>query len=53
MSTNEWSQLKKVIIGIADGAKIPPMTKSLRTVNYADKRYIEYSLWSLSSTSYC
>ena len=37
MSTNEWSQLKKVIVGVADGAKIPPMTKSLRTVNYADK----------------
>lgn len=36
-STNEWSQLKKVIVGVADGAKIPPMTKSLRTVNYADK----------------
>ena len=38
MSTNEWSQLKKVIVGVADGAKIPPMNKSLRTVNYADKK---------------
>lgn len=37
MSINEWSQLKKVIVGNADGAKIPSMTKSLRTVNYADK----------------
>jgi len=37
MSKNEWGQLKKVIVGIADSAKIPPMTKSLRTVNYADK----------------
>lgn len=36
-STNEWSQLKKVIVGVADYAKIPPMTKSLRCVNYADR----------------
>lgn len=36
MSTNEWGQLKKVVVGVADGAKIPAMTKSLRTVNYAD-----------------
>jgi N-dimethylarginine dimethylaminohydrolase len=42
MSTNEWSQLKKVIVGVADGAKIPPMTKSLRTVNYADKKDVSY-----------
>ena len=37
-STNEWSQLKKVIVGVADYAKIPPMTKSLRCVNYADRK---------------
>lgn len=37
MSFNEWDKLKKVIVGVADGAKIPAMTKSLRTVNYADK----------------
>jgi N-dimethylarginine dimethylaminohydrolase len=36
-STNEWDKLKKVIVGVADHAKIPPMTKSLRCVNYADK----------------
>lgn len=36
MSTNEWSQLKKVIVGIADGAKIPELDISLRTVNYAN-----------------
>lgn len=40
MSYNEWDNLKKVIVGVADGAKIPPMTKSLRTVNYADKEDI-------------
>jgi N-dimethylarginine dimethylaminohydrolase len=32
---NEWSQLKKVIVGIADNAKIPAVDKSVRTVNYA------------------
>lgn len=36
MSTNEWNQLKKVIVGIADAAKIPELDISLRTVNYAD-----------------
>jgi len=35
MSTNEWSKLKKVIVGIADNAKIPTIEKSVRTVNYA------------------
>jgi len=36
-SSNEWSQLKTVIVGVADNAKIPQMDLSLRTVNYADK----------------
>lgn len=36
-STNEWDPLKKVIVGIADNAKIPAIDISLRTVNYADK----------------
>jgi N-dimethylarginine dimethylaminohydrolase len=35
-SNNEWTQLKKVIVGIADNAKIPKIDKSIRTVNYAD-----------------
>ena len=34
-SNNEWSPLKKVIVGIADNAMIPAMDISLRTVNYA------------------
>lgn len=39
MSTiNEWSPLKKVVVGIADNAKIPPLTIDVRTVNYADKK---------------
>ena len=34
-SNNEWGQLKKVIVGLADFARIPLMDKSLRTVNYS------------------
>ena len=34
---NEWSQLKKLIVGIADEAKIPEIDLSMRTINYADK----------------
>jgi N-dimethylarginine dimethylaminohydrolase len=36
-SQNEWSQLKKVIVGIADEAKVPEIDLSVRTINYADK----------------
>ena len=32
---NEWDPLKKVIVGIADFARIPSLDKSLRTVNYS------------------
>ena len=35
-SQNEWSQLKKVIVGIAEEAKIPQIDLSMRTINYAD-----------------
>jgi len=35
-SQNEWSQLKKVIVGIAEEAKIPEIDLSMRTINYAD-----------------
>lgn len=38
MTYNEWSPLKKVVVGIADYAKIPPLSTSLRTVNYAGQR---------------
>lgn len=41
MTKNEWSRLKKVIVGISDGAKIPTIDLSLRTINYADKLEIE------------
>ena len=35
-SQNEWSQLKKVIVGIVEEAKIPEIDLSMRTINYAD-----------------
>ncbi len=38
MNSNEWGQLKKVIVGVADNAKIPnDIDISLRCVNFADK----------------
>jgi N-dimethylarginine dimethylaminohydrolase len=37
-STNEWDPLKKVVVGVADYARIPEMDKSLRCVNYADRK---------------
>lgn len=40
-ATNEWDQLRKVIVGIADHAKIPTLDISLRTVNYADVKDIK------------
>jgi N-dimethylarginine dimethylaminohydrolase len=36
-SKNEWSQLKKVVVGIAAEAKLPEIDLSMRTINYADK----------------
>ena len=36
LSKNEWDSLKKVIVGVADGATIPPLDISLRTINYAN-----------------
>lgn len=35
-SHNEWDPLKKVIVGIADHARVPVLDKSVRTVNYSD-----------------
>jgi hypothetical protein len=35
-SKNEWSQLKSVVVGIADEAKVPEIDLSVRTINYAD-----------------
>lgn len=36
LSKNEWDPLQTVIVGRADGARIPKVDSSLRTVNYAD-----------------
>lgn len=35
-SKNEWSQLKKVVVGIVEESKIPEIDLSMRTINYAD-----------------
>lgn len=35
-SSNEWSQLKEVIVGTATKARVPELDKSTRLVNYAD-----------------
>jgi glycine amidinotransferase len=37
---NEWGKLKKVIVGVADYAKIPSMDRSLRLINYAGENDI-------------
>ena len=34
LSSNEWDDLKHVIVGRADQARIPPLDLSLRTINY-------------------
>jgi glycine amidinotransferase len=37
-SLNEWDPLKKVVVGVADYARVPKMDRSLRFINYADKQ---------------
>jgi N-dimethylarginine dimethylaminohydrolase len=39
-SQNEWGKLKKVIVGVADHARVPEMDLSVRTINYADREDI-------------
>jgi N-dimethylarginine dimethylaminohydrolase len=36
-SQNEWDELKKVIVGVADYARVPEVDLSVRTINYADR----------------
>ena len=36
-SQNEWDNLKKVIVGVADHARVPEVDLSVRTINYADR----------------
>lgn len=35
LSSNEWDPLQEVIVGCADGAQIPGLDISLRTINYS------------------
>lgn len=37
-SRNEWDKLKKVIVGVADYARVPEVDLSVRTINYADRK---------------
>lgn len=39
-SQNEWDQLQKVIVGVSDFARVPEIDKSVRTINYADRKDI-------------
>ena len=39
-SQNEWGQLKKVIVGVADYARVPEVDLSVRTINYADRENV-------------
>jgi len=34
---NEWDKLNKVIVGVADYARVPEIDKSVRVINYADR----------------
>ena len=36
---NEWSPLKKVVVGIADNARMPPVDDSHRYINHCDKAW--------------
>lgn len=38
MTSNEWSTLKKIVVGVADYAQVPALDKSLKVVNYADSK---------------
>jgi N-dimethylarginine dimethylaminohydrolase len=40
--TNEWSQLKSVIVGVADHAQVPDIDISVRTVNYANEISVDH-----------
>ena len=37
-SQNELDKLKKVIVGVADYARVPEVDLSVRTINYADRK---------------
>ena len=39
-SQNEWGELKKVVVRVADHAIVPEIDLSVRTINYADRKDI-------------
>lgn len=41
MSVNEWGQLRKVVVGVANNARIPETDLSMRVVNYADQEIVD------------
>ncbi len=41
MSKNEWGKLKKVVVGVADYARVPEIDRSLRYINYADRENVD------------
>jgi len=41
MSINEWGQLRKVVVGVANNARIPETDLSMRVVNYADQETVD------------
>ena len=41
MSVNEWGQLRKVVVGVANNARIPETDLSMRVVNYADQETVD------------
>ncbi len=42
LSSNEWGQLKEVIVGTATGARVPFIDRSVRLVNYADQEDVSH-----------
>jgi N-dimethylarginine dimethylaminohydrolase len=41
LARNEWDPLIHVVVGRADGARIPVMDRSLRTINYGNLRDVD------------
>lgn len=44
MSVNEWGQLRKVVVGVANNARIPETDLSMRVVNYADQETVDVNV---------
>lgn len=46
MNQNEWGQLRKVVVGVANNARIPETDLSMRVVNYADQKTVDAKVGS-------